>query len=43
MIPVYNKGEYLLRVEPPPGWSFGKIKPSRIIKTSKIFYSNRSN
>jgi hypothetical protein len=26
MIPVYNNGEYLLKVEPPPGWSFGKIR-----------------
>jgi hypothetical protein len=24
MIPVYNKGEYVLQVNPPPGWSFGK-------------------
>ena len=24
MIPVYNKGEYILQVTPPPGWSFGK-------------------
>ncbi len=23
MIPVYNKGEYILQVNPPPGWSFG--------------------
>ncbi len=26
MIPVYNKGEYILQVTPPPGWSFGKLK-----------------
>jgi hypothetical protein len=26
MIPVYNKGEYVLQVNPPPGWSFGKRK-----------------
>ena len=25
MIPVYNKGEYVLQVNPPPGWSFGKF------------------
>lgn len=24
MIPVYDKGDYLLKVEPPPGWTFGK-------------------
>ena len=24
MIPVYDKGEYVLKVEPPPGWTFGK-------------------
>lgn len=23
MIPVYTKGDYLLQVNPPPGWSFG--------------------
>ena len=23
MIPVYTKGEYILQVNPPPGWSFG--------------------
>jgi hypothetical protein len=23
MIPIYNKGEYILQVSPPPGWSFG--------------------
>ena len=22
MIPVYTKGEYILQVNPPPGWSF---------------------
>ena len=26
MIPVYNKGEYILQVNPPLGWSFGMIK-----------------
>jgi hypothetical protein len=24
MIPIYTKGEYVLQVNPPPGWSFGK-------------------
>ena len=23
MIPIYTKGEYVLQVNPPPGWSFG--------------------
>lgn len=23
MIPIYSKGEYVLQVNPPPGWSFG--------------------
>ena len=23
MIPVYDKGDYVLRVEPPSGWTFG--------------------
>lgn len=23
MIPIYNKGDYLLQVNPPLGWSFG--------------------
>jgi hypothetical protein len=26
MIPIYNKGDYILKVEPPPGWSFGENK-----------------
>lgn len=26
MIPVYSKGTYLLRVDPPAGWEFGKQK-----------------
>lgn len=25
MIPVYAKGEYILQVSPPPGWSFGLL------------------
>lgn len=25
MIPVYAKGEYILQVNPPPGWSFGTL------------------
>lgn len=25
MIPIYNKGEYILQVNPPPGWSFGNL------------------
>jgi hypothetical protein len=27
MIPIYNKGEYVLQVAPPPGWSF---EPSQV-------------
>jgi len=23
MVPVYDRGEYILKVEPPPGWTFG--------------------
>jgi len=23
MVPVYDRGDYILKVEPPPGWSFG--------------------
>jgi len=23
MVPVYDKGEYVLKVNPPPGWTFG--------------------
>lgn len=25
MIPIYNKGDYVLQVNPPLGWSFGKL------------------
>lgn len=25
MIPIYNKGDYLLQVNPPLGWSFGNF------------------
>jgi hypothetical protein len=41
MIPVYNKGEYVLKVEPPPGWSFGKthfLKQQQQQKTKKILF-----
>ena len=24
MVPVYDKGDYILKVEPPPGWTFGE-------------------
>jgi len=24
MVPVYDKGDYVLKVEPPPGWTFGE-------------------
>lgn len=24
LIPLYDKGDFVLQVEPPPGWSFGK-------------------
>jgi len=23
MVPVYDRGDYILKVEPPPGWTFG--------------------
>ena len=39
MIPVYNKGEYLLKVEPPPGWSFGKNENSLLILPNFNFFS----
>jgi hypothetical protein len=28
MIPVYDKGAYVLKVEPPKGWKFGKKNSS---------------
>lgn len=28
MIPIYNKGEYVLQVNPPPGWSF---EPNQVV------------
>lgn len=31
MIPVYDKGEYILKVEPPPGWTFGMLLINGII------------
>ncbi len=34
MIPVYNKGEYVLQVNPPPGWSFGNAL-SYLIRVKK--------
>ena len=40
MIPVYDKGDYILKVEPPPGWTFGKLcrKSARlyVIRASTI-------
>ena len=29
MIPVYDKGDYVLKVAPPPGWTFGESKLKR--------------
>jgi hypothetical protein len=31
MIPIYNKGEYILQVSPPPGWSFGNILKQNVL------------
>lgn len=50
MIPIYNKGDYMLQVNPPLGWSFGNyiiIYLSNVLNSSKLiivcffFYQSR--
>lgn len=36
MIPVYDKGEYVLKVEPPPGWTFGEWRPLSYVTFSPV-------
>lgn len=35
MIPIYNKGEYILQVNPPPGWSFGKRQQQLLVELKR--------
>jgi len=37
MVPVYDKGDYVLKVEPPPGWTFGKRRVTCICDDEHYF------
>jgi hypothetical protein len=38
MIPIYDKDEYILQVNPPPGWSFSNNNKKTKYKTFLFFF-----
>ncbi|XP_030664615.1 nodal modulator 3-like [Nomascus leucogenys] len=36
MIPLYDKGDFILKIEPPLGWSFGKLTESLDILCKRL-------